>query len=556
MREKENPRKRLSSSEKLLGKKVIKLFDVRTPQRRIRKDRSGDVEKKETDLSSNILWKGRNQKDASGGANKGVEAVGSTNGPQRESAGNDGNSGGGPKRVFSEADGKDWREKTPDRYYSEVPFREPGDLKYVSYEQLYPEDLALMSKVLNHLLTADISRVRPQTIAIINTYWRHFSKEKGKETDASNLVEGRDTHEQQRIEELFDQSDNPSRVTAYDYVKTIRLLGRGAFPQAHEISRDQKLIIWEGLLKQLDVLDNDLEKEHIEIDLTPHEVRQIMTEFPPGEIYKKQEADWRRLNEIEQKMREDGDLDAADLAFLYEVHSPILGFNNRRDKRISEIQAQRDAQQDMPIALDCESSQIARTAKEINDNSRAYVGALTPGIFTLLQEHGITQIYTDFPEGEIHLESIDIHNTNAGTLLYELKQGGLHVDNNARSLIESMQIQSNGPEVIQTVRLRVRDLGIKEESPLLSTVYERAKELGLALCPPEVGPQYQLQHTDQTEDKYVYLAMESMGDFDVFCMNNNMFPNLGVNTWRNPIRGIWSDKTEFLFSLPGREKRN
>jgi hypothetical protein len=170
-----------------------------------------------------------------------------------------------------------------------------------------------------------------------------------------------------------------------------------------------------------------------------------------------------------------------------------------------------------------------------------------------LERFGISYIYTEFPEGRIYQESIEVGSVRADALLYDLRQGGIGVDGNARRLIESMHVQAFGPEIIRTVRLRVKDLGIKDDSPLLFEVYQRANELGIVLCPPEVGPQYSLQHTDQTEGKFVYLGMESIDDIDVFAISNNVFPSLGVMTWRSPIRGVCPDVLEFLFSLPERK---
>jgi hypothetical protein len=63
------------------------------------------------------------------------------------------------------------------------------------------------------------------------------------------------------------------------------------------------------------------------------------------------------------------------------------------------------------------------------------------------------------------------------------------------------------------------DLGFKG-SATRADIYKRAQELGLDLCPNEVGPQLRLQYTDQPNGEWLLIAMEpitgSDGDLVVF----------------------------------------
>jgi hypothetical protein len=66
--------------------------------------------------------------------------------------------------------------------------------------------------------------------------------------------------------------------------------------------------------------------------------------------------------------------------------------------------------------------------------------------------------------------------------------------------------------------------------------YARAKELGLDLCPSEVGPQLRLQYDDQPKGKLVSIAMEPIGryggDQNIFYLDND-----GQKLWLHGFDG-------------------
>jgi hypothetical protein len=62
---------------------------------------------------------------------------------------------------------------------------------------------------------------------------------------------------------------------------------------------------------------------------------------------------------------------------------------------------------------------------------------------------------------------------------------------------------------VELTLVSVAELGVETESPL-SEVYQRATQLGLALCPPEVGPQLRLDYRDQPVGESLLIAMEPM----------------------------------------------
>jgi hypothetical protein len=72
---------------------------------------------------------------------------------------------------------------------------------------------------------------------------------------------------------------------------------------------------------------------------------------------------------------------------------------------------------------------------------------------------------------------------------------------------------------IDLVLLTVADLGFPN-SATRAQIYEKARALGLELCPAEAGPQLRLQYLDQPNGEWIYVAMEpitdSHGDLKVF----------------------------------------
>ena len=80
---------------------------------------------------------------------------------------------------------------------------------------------------------------------------------------------------------------------------------------------------------------------------------------------------------------------------------------------------------------------------------------------------------------------------------------------------------------VELVIVSVADLGFKNAGTR-KDIYTRANELGLVLCPAEVGPQLRLQYTDQPKGEWLFIGMEpievSVHDiriFDVEHRNNN-----------------------------------
>lgn len=66
---------------------------------------------------------------------------------------------------------------------------------------------------------------------------------------------------------------------------------------------------------------------------------------------------------------------------------------------------------------------------------------------------------------------------------------------------------------VELVVRSVEELGFKDGATR-EEIYNRAKEIGLDLCPAEVGPQLRLQYKDQPKGEWLLIAMEPITDSD------------------------------------------
>ena len=277
-----------------------------------------------------------------------------------------------------------------------------------------------------------------------------------------------------------------------------------------------------------------------------------MAELPGAERYKKTTADMKFLTTIERKMQEGEKLDRNELIFLYEIDSSIEGFGYHEDPRIKELQSQRNPETDMLIILECNPEQIARSVDQINQNTKAYVGELVPGIFQKLPDN-IEHIYTSFPERIIRREKAEIGGKSPEQLQNEMEQAGIKISSYAKEMMESSDFTTlKNPEDINLIQLSVADLGIDKSHPTTDEIYARIEELGLELCPAELGPHYRLQNLDQPAGDWRYVGMKQItgaggrpGVFGLGRVGGGLW--LG-GSWASP-GDRWSSESQFLFRL-------
>ena len=240
-----------------------------------------------------------------------------------------------------------------------------------------------------------------------------------------------------------------------------------------------------------------------------------LKEFPDGESYKKKSADMKMLTEIEQKVniKQKQELTKNDLIFLYEINGTIEGFGYQKDPRIAELRQGRNAEEDMLVIFECAKEQIAHVPSQINENTKAYVGQLEPGIFQKLPEN-LEHVYTSFPEKKIRRENLEIGGKSAEQLISEMEAAGINISDYAKSMLKNREfVPGKNPEEVTLIRLTVADLGFKS-SATTDQIYERAQILGLELCPADTGPNYRLKYRNQPLNEGIYMGMKQITDSD------------------------------------------
>ena len=291
-----------------------------------------------------------------------------------------------------------------------------------------------------------------------------------------------------------------------------------------------------------------------EQNLDPHigeVVQKKMQEFPDGKEYEKKAGDMKLLTAIDNKMKAGEELFKDELVFLYEINNPIEGFGYEKDPRVKELRDQRDYWLDLPIIFDCLPEEIAWDKKAIDQNTKAYIGRLFPGIFKKFGH--LEHIYTSFPEGKIRRETIEIGGKDAKQLEAELEKSGFQINDYAKFMMNSKDFKTEKkPEPADLVRLKVRDL-FSDKYPTTNELYKKAQDMGLELCPPEVGPHLRLNYKNQPLNEWFRIAMKQITDppggapgvFDLGCDGDGVW--LG-GSWAKP--GFqWDPEEEFVFQL-------
>ena len=142
------------------------------------------------------------------------------------------------------------------------------------------------------------------------------------------------------------------------------------------------------------------------------------------------------------------------------------------------------------------------------------------------------------------------------TIRVALKGKGFIVLSNADMFGQPSFVVSKTRTEVNLVNVSARELGFTN----LATrpeIYKRAQELGLVLCPPEVGPLLRIDYKDQPKDDLLLIAMEPIGYSGgprVFSLGNTIFFAAPDGLWLGggdgSPEGKWDINKRWVFVLP------
>lgn len=131
-----------------------------------------------------------------------------------------------------------------------------------------------------------------------------------------------------------------------------------------------------------------------------------------------------------------------------------------------------------------------------------------------------------------------------------LKQGGFRIGDWANDLLGRPAFKASKTEMkVDLVVVSVAELGFPNGATR-KDIYKRALELGLELCPAEVGPQLRLQYGDQPMNEWFFIGMEpiagSGGGPEVFRVGRG-----GGGAWLGSYYGgpdgLWPGDDRWVF---------
>jgi len=235
--------------------------------------------------------------------------------------------------------------------------------------------------------------------------------------------------------------------------------------------------------------------------------------LPGGEKYDKKSEDMKLVTTLTKKQEKDEPFTKDDLTFLYELNSPIEGFGYEKDPRIEELRKQRNLKEDLPIIFECTPDQIAHNKEDLNQDTKVYIGAWSPEVLKLMPE-SVTHIYEQFPDKKVFLRTIDTDPRIQSPQEVEnaLIAKGYKISSYVRDILQKVEFSHEGKSY-ELVSFSVSQLGFPNGATL-QQIYDKAEELGLELCPAEVGPQLRLQYPDQQNDEWLRIAMNPITDSD------------------------------------------
>ena len=140
---------------------------------------------------------------------------------------------------------------------------------------------------------------------------------------------------------------------------------------------------------------------------------------------------------------------------------------------------------------------------------------------------------------------------DADGLRSALKKAGCRTNNWANDILGKITLSPEKTE-IDLVVLTVAELGFPDGARY-DALCTSGKELGLHLCPAEVGPKLRLEYADQPKDEWLRIAMEPITDSDgrlrIFHVVHDERARWLDSYYGNP-GSVWLSSHRFVFVRP------
>ncbi|MFS0877390.1 helicase [Solibacillus isronensis] len=172
------------------------------------------------------------------------------------------------------------------------------------------------------------------------------------------------------------------------------------------------------------------------------------------------------------------------------------------------------------------------------------------------------RIYPDCP---VITKTIEVGGLSKAVLIQKLQQSSISLNQYGEKLLFDDRFTATETTYnVEIVELSVRDLGFPNGASL-PEIYKQANELGLQLCPPELGPYLRLEYADQVEGNSgnlsqkneapsgsVTIASEIISDEESFPKGFYVRKVDGVLWLRGYVADnlhVWNPDNRFIFKL-------
>ena len=121
-------------------------------------------------------------------------------------------------------------------------------------------------------------------------------------------------------------------------------------------------------------------------------------------------------------------------------------------------------------------------------------------------------LYESFPEKKILRRQIEVLPKDGSEYTKDMENAGVRFYHEANVILKSLPALDE-PLKINVAAFKLSELGLSHDVTL-NEIYKKAEELGLKICPPQLGPALRLQYTDQDPKEVLAIAMEQRPDPD------------------------------------------